>query len=121
GLLLTDGKEHLRQRKLMLPPFHGERMRAYGSLMKEAAEREISSWPLGEEFALLPRMQSITVDVILGAVFGIDRATDEDGRLRALVVELLDRCQSYSTMLPQLRRSLAGRSPWARLMRCVEE
>jgi cytochrome P450 family 135 len=121
GLLLTDGNEHLRQRKLMLPPFHGERMRAYGTLMKDAAEREVSSWPLGEEFALLPRMQSITVDVILGAVFGIDQDASDDGRLRALVVELLDRCQSYSTMLPQLRRSLAGRSPWARLVRCVEE
>ena len=52
GLLLTDGREHLRQRKLMLPPFHGERMRAYGELMREVAEREVSSWPLHEEFAL---------------------------------------------------------------------
>ncbi len=124
GLLLTDGREHLRQRKLMLPPFHGERMRAYGELMREVAEREVSSWPLREEFALLPRMQSITVDVILGAVFGIDAAHDMGGhatRLRELVVELLHRCQSYSTMLPQLRRSLAGRSPWARLMQCVAD
>ena len=69
-------------------------------------------------------MQSITVDVILGAVFGIDAAHDMGGhatRLRELVVELLHRCQSYSTMLPALRRSLAGRSPWARLMQCVAD
>jgi len=121
GLLLIDGQEHMRQRKLMLPPFHGQRMREYGELMSDAAHREVSSWPQGEPFALLPRMQSITVDVILGAVFGIDQATAEPDRLRALVVELLHRCQSYSTMLPQLRRSLAGRSPWAKLMACVKE
>jgi cytochrome P450 len=121
GLLLIDGQEHMRQRKLMLPPFHGQRMREYGELMSEAANREVSSWPQNEPFALLPRMQSITVDVILGAVFGIDQATAQPDRLRALVVELLHRCQSYSTMLPQLRRSLAGRSPWAKLMACVQE
>ena len=121
GLLVIDGQEHMRQRKLMLPPFHGQRMREYGELMSEVAHRQVSSWPLNEQFPLLPRMQSITVDVILGAVFGIDQATHDPGRLRALVVELLRRCQSYSTMLPQLRRSLRGRSPWARLMACVAE
>ena len=121
GLLLIDGQEHMRQRKLMLPPFHGQRMREYGELMSEVAHREVSSWPLQERFALLPRMQSITVDVILGAVFGIDQATEDPDRLRELVVELLHRCQSYSTMLPQLRRSLAGRSPWSKLMSCVAD
>jgi cytochrome P450 len=121
GLLLTDGDAHLRQRKLMLPPFHGRRMRGYGELMTEVAEREVSSWALNEEFALLPRMQSITVDVILGAVFGIDRTVAEPHPLRDLVVELLHRCQSYSTMLPQLRVSFAGRAPWAKLMRCVKQ
>jgi cytochrome P450 len=122
GLLLTDGPEHLRQRKLMLPPFHGERMRAYGRLMADAAQREVSTWPVGEEFELLPRMQAITVDVILGAVFGVepsDHASGEPHPLKRLVAELLHRCQSYSTMLPQLRRSAGGRSPWARLMHCV--
>ena len=121
GLLVSDGDEHLRQRKLMLPPFHGERMREYGALMTDVADRQVSAWPLHEPFPLLPHMQSVTVDVILGAVFGIDQATAEPDRLRSLVVELLHRCQSYSTMLPQLRRSLGGRSPWAKLMRCVDQ
>ncbi|MDX6495890.1 MAG: cytochrome family [Gaiellales bacterium] len=116
GLLLADGPEHMRQRKLMLPAFHGERMRGYGEAMTRIAEREVSTWPAGEPFALLPRMQSITVDVILETVFGAS-----DPRLRSLVVELLHRCQSYSTMLPQLRRDLGGRSPWARLMRCLAQ
>jgi cytochrome P450 len=120
GLLLLDGPEHMRQRKLMLPPFHGRHMRQYGELMEEIAERAVTSWPLQEPFELLPRMQSITVDVILRAVFGTQEGVTDD-RLRELVVELLHRCQSYSTMLPQLRVSLAGRSPWARLMRCVAQ
>jgi len=111
-------------------PFMEECRRRYGKVFTlklgpsnvvMVAERELSTWPIGEEFALLPRMQSITVDVILGAVFGVDETTHDKDRVRALVVELLERCQSYSTMLPQLRRSLAGRSPWARLMRCVEQ
>jgi cytochrome P450 len=114
GLLLADGAEHMRQRKLMLPPFHGDRMRSYGRTMEEIAEREVSSWPVSEPFQLLPRIQSITVDVILRTVFG-----QADERLRALTVELLHRCQSYSTMLPQLRRRLAGHSPWAKLMSCL--
>ena len=121
GLLVSDGDEHLRQRRLMLPAFHGRRMLEYGELMSEAADREVSRWPLNEPFELLPRMQSITVDVILGAVFGLDQGTDDPARLRALVVELLHRCQSYSTMLPQLRRSFRGHAPWAKLMRCVEQ
>src|SRR5919108_6318522 len=78
SLLLLEGEEHLRRRKLMLPPFHGERMRAYEHVMADAAEREIASWPLGRRFRLHPSMQAITLDVILRAVFGV-----EDDRRRA--------------------------------------
>ena len=65
SLLLLDGAEHLRERKLMLPPFHGERMRAYAEVIREAADSSIASWPLGEPFPLLPRMQSLTLEVIM--------------------------------------------------------
>jgi len=51
-VLLLDGKEHMRQRKLMLPSFHGERMQRYGDVMREVAEREIAGWPVGEPFGL---------------------------------------------------------------------
>ena len=84
SLLLLEGEDHLRRRKLMLPPFHGERMRAYQGLMAGATEREIDSWPVGREFRLHPRMQSITFEVILGAVFGV-----EDDRRRAALRERL--------------------------------
>ena len=65
SVLLLDGAEHLRHRKLMLPPFHGRRMQAYAESMRDAADREIDSWPVGEPFALMPSMQSLTLNVIL--------------------------------------------------------
>ena len=72
SVLLLDGAEHMRQRKLLLPPFHGERMRAYEQTMQDAADRSIDTWPRGEPFTLLPRMHDITLDVIMRAVFGVD-------------------------------------------------
>jgi cytochrome P450 len=71
SVLLLDGDEHLRQRRLMLPSFHGERMREYESVMTRAADRAIDSWPVGETFTLLPTMQSLTLYVIMHAVFGV--------------------------------------------------
>src|SRR3954454_6569306 len=72
SVLLLDGAEHMRQRKLLLPPFHGKRMRAYEEVMREAADRAIDSWPVGREFALLPSTQSLTLEVIARTVFGVD-------------------------------------------------
>jgi cytochrome P450 family 135 len=72
SLLLLEGEEHLRRRKLMLPPFHGERMRAYEQVMAEATERQVAAWPLGEPFRLHESMQAITLEVILRAVFGVE-------------------------------------------------
>ena len=80
SLLLLEGEEHLRRRKLMLPPFHGERMRAYEGVMEEATRREIASWPLQKPFPLHPSMQRITLEVILRAVFGVE----DDQRRQAL-------------------------------------
>jgi cytochrome P450 len=105
SVLLLEGSEHLQRRKAMLPPFHGERMRSYESIVREAAERQIESWPRGEVFALHPRMQAITMEVILRAVFGVSDA--ERGRgLRELLPQLLG--QSASTGL-QLRVLLSNR------------
>ena len=88
SVLLLDGAEHLRHRRLMLPAFHGERMREYADVMREATDRAIDGWPVGEQFALLRSMQSLTLDVIMSAVFGIEagpRQEELKGRIRAVI------------------------------------
>jgi cytochrome P450 len=72
SVLTANGPRHLRQRKLLLPPFHGEAIARYQQMIAEAAEREIDRWPVGKPFALAPRMQAITLDVIMGGIFGIE-------------------------------------------------
>jgi cytochrome P450 len=79
SLLLLEGREHLARRRLMLPPFHGERMRAYEATVREVVARDVEAWPQGEPFSLHPRMQGVTLEVILRAVFGV---TDPDRRTR---------------------------------------
>jgi cytochrome P450 len=89
SVLLLDGPEHMRQRKLMLPSFHGERMQRYGALMQEIAEREIERWPVGEPFGLRPRTQAITLEIIMRTVFGIDDA-ERLARLGERLAAMLD-------------------------------
>jgi cytochrome P450 len=72
SVLTAVGPRHMRQRKLLLPPFHGEAIAQYVEMITEAAEREIDRWPVGEEMALAPRMQAITLDVIMAGIFGIE-------------------------------------------------
>jgi cytochrome P450 len=98
SVLLLEGREHLTLRKAMLPPFHGERMRSYESIVREVAEREIASWPQTEPFALHPRMQAVTLEVILSAVFGV---TDPQRRsqLRERLPLLLSNTSSVGLQL----------------------
>ncbi|MDX6638013.1 MAG: cytochrome family [Solirubrobacterales bacterium] len=86
SVLLLEGSEHLQRRKLMLPQFHGERMRAYEDLIERLAEREVAAWPLGEELRLHPSMQAITLEVILSAVFGVGEERREDLRRRLIAI-----------------------------------
>ena len=71
SLLTLDEDRHMSQRKLLLPPFHGESVRRYAEVMVEETAREVATWPVGEEIELRPRMQAITLEVILRAVFGV--------------------------------------------------
>jgi cytochrome P450 len=87
SVLLLEGDEHLRRRKLMLPPFHGERMRSYEATIAEATRDELERWPRGEPFALHPRMQAITLDVIMAAVFGVGEERRDE--LRERLVRIL--------------------------------
>jgi cytochrome P450 len=95
SVLLLEGPEHLARRRVMLPPFHGERMQAYEQTVREVAVREIESWEPGAELSVHSRMQAVTLEVILRAVFGV---TDEARRqrLRELLPQLLDSTSSPS-------------------------
>ena len=110
SLLLQEGEEHMRRRKLMLPPFHGERMRAYEDLIEEATERVIAGWPHGEPFPLHPAMQAITLDVILRAVFGVgaERSRERYDELSAGLTEILAATGSLKAiglLFPAVRQS----------------
>lgn len=83
SVLLLDDAAHMRQRKLMLPPFHGERMRRYQEAMAEAARDEIERWPLGEPYAVRDATQRITLEVIMRTVFGVQ---DEGRRARLMAI-----------------------------------
>jgi len=89
SVLLLDEEAHMRQRKLLLPPFHGSRMQRYGDLIAEIARREIASWPSGVPIKMRPRMQQLTLEVILRAVFGVSEG-ERLAELRDAVRDLLD-------------------------------
>ena len=116
SLLLLDGAEHLRHRKLLLPAFHGERMHAYGQAMFDLARESIDSWPLGRPFAVQPRMASITLNVIARTVLGAG-----SGALLSELVEVLsqtlDSGASPLLLFPVLQRDLGSLSPWGRFVR----
>jgi cytochrome P450 len=89
SVLLLDDRPHMAQRRLLLPPFHGARVKAYGELMEAAAEAEIASWPAGQVVATRPAMQRITLEIVMRAIFGATEAAGME-RLRAALVTLLE-------------------------------
>ncbi len=93
SVLTAVGPRHMRQRKLLLPAFHGEAIEQYTQMIADAAEREIDRWPLGEPLALAPRMQAITLDVIMAGIFGIEGAPERgtpEHRLRQVTRHLVN-------------------------------
>lgn len=115
SVLLLDGPEHLRQRRLMLPAFHGDRMQAYVPAIEEITAAEVDTWRPGEEIALRTPMQSITLDVIIHAVFGADAGPERD-QLRAVLLQLLDLPLNNLGFLPWFRRDRGERSAWGRFL-----
>ncbi len=112
SVLTLDEAPHMRQRKLLLPPFHGERIERYGELIRAATMSEMESWPVGEPFALRPHAQRITLAVIMRAVFGVhdeDRLTRFEGLIDTFAGRL-----SLVTAFPPLRRRFGRWSPWSR-------
>jgi cytochrome P450 len=92
SVLTAVGPRPMRQRRLLLPPFHGEAVEQYVAMIETATEREIDGWPTGEPFALAPRMQAITLDVIMAGIFGIEGRPGPrtpEGRLRTVIKHLV--------------------------------
>jgi cytochrome P450 family 135 len=117
SLLTLDEERHLSQRKLLLPPFHGESVRRYVEVMAEATEREVARWPAGKEIELRPRMQAITLDVILRAVFGV-RDSERMDLFRERIPPLGE-TTSVLNWLPFMDRDLGGITPAARFRRAL--
>src|SRR5215210_3014954 len=112
SILLLDGEPHLRTRKLMLPPFHGEAIEHYAELIEQVTHREIANWRAGDTVRTRRVAQRITLEVIVRAVFGIT----EPGRIAELG-RLLPRLSSPNPLLLLAQRDLGPRSPWGRFVR----
>ncbi len=116
SVILLDERAHLEQRKLMLPAFHGEKMQRLSGLMSELAEREVASWPVGEPVKLHPRLQRVTLEIVLRAVFGLERGPRLDD-LRDVLTDVLQFAESPLSVLPVAQRALSWFGPVKRMQR----
>ncbi|MGI8922267.1 MAG: cytochrome P450 [Solirubrobacteraceae bacterium] len=111
SVLLLDGSEHLRQRRLILPAFHGSSLAGYQRVMRSAADATIDAWPVGEPFALLESMQWLTLDVIVTTVFGVEgdeRREELKRRVRAALEPVSRGRGSVALMLLRGRLGAGG-------------
>ncbi|MEM6752327.1 MAG: cytochrome P450 [Cyanobacteria bacterium P01_C01_bin.38] len=119
SLLLLQGDRHSRQRKLLTPPFHGDRMRAYGMTMREIAQQVSDEWQTGKPFNIRESMQEITLSVILRAVFGLDEGNHLE-KIRLKISSLLDYLSSpllsAGMFFPVLQQDLGKWSPWGKVL-----
>lgn len=120
SLVLLDGAEHKRQRKLLMPPFHGERMKSYGQTIVDVTKKVISQWQVGETICIRDYTQEISLRVILRAVFGLDEG-DKCDRLRTIIVDWLDifnsPIKSCFLFFPFLQKDLGNWTPWGKFIR----
>jgi unspecific monooxygenase len=120
SVLLLDGDRHQRQRQLLMPPFHGERMRAYGQLICQITEAVTSQWQPGQPFTVRPSMQEISLNVILRAVFGLGEGEQYQQlkqRLNILIDLTATRFGFATSFFPILQRDLGAWSPGGRFIR----
>lgn len=115
SILLSDGTTHARQRKLIFPPFHGEKIRHYGEIMVEITQKVAQQWGVGKPFSMRPAMQEITLEVIMQAVFGISDS-DRHDQLKTRLTKSLELAggsilRSSLLFFPALQTDLPG-SPW---------
>ena len=120
SVILLDEKPHLSQRKLMLPAFHGEKMEKLADLVTEVTERELAAWPRNTPFQLHPRLQALTLEIILRAVFGLDEGERLDA-LRARLTRMIEFGANPIGLIPQFQKRIGNFGPWAAFYRTRDE
>ncbi len=119
SLISLGGDRHQRQRKLLMPPFHGERMRTYGELIQEITEQVTSQWKMDETFSIRSSMQAISFEVIIKAVFGLEEGSRYE-QLKEVLIEWLNPkrplLQTLMLMFPISQKDLGSWSPWGRFL-----
>jgi cytochrome P450 len=116
SVILVSGKEHRRKRRLLMPALHGQRMRSRAEIIDRAARAETARWRPGDRIALSAAARSITLRVIILAVFGVENA-DRYDEIADVATGLMHANSAALMLLPCLRKEFAGRGPWARLLR----
>ncbi|MCC3430710.1 MULTISPECIES: cytochrome P450 [unclassified Microcoleus] len=120
SLLLLDGDQHLQQRKLLMPPLHGERMKAYGEIIRDITEKAINTWTPGNTFVAQATMQNISLDVILHAVFGLSEG-ERYQQIHQLMVDMFsvfsNPLNATFLLVKSLQKDLGAWSPWGRFLR----
>jgi cytochrome P450 len=107
SVLTLTGREHMRQRKLLLPPFHGERMREYEDVIVQATRRDMASWPLGEQMRMQPHTRAITLEVIVRAVFGVE--TERMAPLKQAIRKLAEPVRVVAVLRALMSRPTGAR------------
>ncbi len=120
SVLMVDGERHLRKRRLLLPPFHGERMVKYGDVMLDLANEIIDHMPLGEPFSLHSRLNQVALNVIVRNVLGVD-AGPREAEFRENITRTLDLLMWPPFLMPQMQLDLGPLSPWGRAVRRKRE
>jgi unspecific monooxygenase len=124
SMLALAGERHRRQRRLLTPPFHGERMLAYGHLLGDITDQVTSRWTIGEPFSIRSSMQTISFEVILKAVFGLEEGPRYE-KIKELLIAILNPksplLQGMMFVFPSLQRNLGPWSPWGIFMRQLQQ
>ncbi len=124
SLMLLDGKPHQRQRKLLVPPYHGERMRLYGSLICELTEQMMKSWKIGSSVEISTSMREVSLNALLNVVFGLTKS-DRSEKLRQKLLLLVGVGTSayftFPLFFPALQKDWGSWSPWGRFLRLQKE
>lgn len=119
SILLLDGPEHLHHRRILLPTV-GHQTHRYTGLIAEITRRRMLTWRVGEELRLQREMEAITFETIMRLTFGGDGTSDREAKLRELLPEMMDKCDSPFTLIPWFHRELGGASPFGQLIKIVE-